>query len=161
MCLHLVTNVAAHNIKRLSFPGQWAPAVCILIKSCILFEIRPKQLLPWFSYSLQPSISVNILAKSSSNSNITTRAMKRSSSSLEESQELKAAPQPEISMSRLPFALPWGHYAMIYIDYKGHLQVQESKSIQDRGSSVFTPEVRQNFLEILDDAIYCDQPTSM
>lgn len=87
--------------------------------------------------------------------------MKRSSSSLEESQELKAAPQPEISMSRLPFALPWGHYAMIYIDYKGHLQVQESKSIQDRGSSVFTPEVRQNFLEILDDAIYCDQPTSM
>lgn len=38
---------------------------------------------------------------------------------------------------------------MIYLDRDGKLKVDESSSIQEQNSTVFTPEVRQNFLEIL------------
>lgn len=50
---------------------------------------------------------------------------------------------------------------MIFIDNEGHLQVEESQSVRDRGSSLFTPEVRQNFLEILGDPMYCRRSTRM
>ncbi|CAG8908528.1 unnamed protein product [Penicillium egyptiacum] len=47
---------------------------------------------------------------------------------------------------------------MIYIDHKGNIKVQESRSVQERGPSVFTPEVQQNFLQILGESIGCHQP---
>lgn len=42
---------------------------------------------------------------------------------------------------------------MIYLDRDGKLKVDESSSIQEQNSTVFTPEVRQNFLEILGERI--------
>lgn len=42
---------------------------------------------------------------------------------------------------------------MIYLDHDGKLKVDESSSIQEQNSTVFTPEVRQNFLEILGERI--------
>lgn len=56
--------------------------------------------------------------------------------------------------------LPYEHYAMIYLDSEGKLKVQESASIQEQSSTVFTPEVRQNFLEILGERIGFHQPTA-
>lgn len=38
---------------------------------------------------------------------------------------------------------------MIYLDRDGMLGVIESSSIREQKSTVFTPEVRQNFLDIL------------
>lgn len=54
--------------------------------------------------------------------------------------------------------LPYTHYAMIYLDSDGKLKVDESASIQEQNSTVFTPEVRQNFLEILGERIGFHQP---
>jgi hypothetical protein len=45
--------------------------------------------------------------------------------------------------------MPYAHYAMIYLDNMGNLKVMESPSIQDQSETVFTPEVRERFLEIL------------
>lgn len=42
---------------------------------------------------------------------------------------------------------------MIYLDHDGKLEVDESSSIQEQNSTVFTPEICQNFLEILDERI--------
>lgn len=56
--------------------------------------------------------------------------------------------------------LPYEHYAMIYLDSEGKLKVHESTSIQEQHSTVFTPEVRQNFLEILGDRIGFHQPVA-
>lgn len=53
---------------------------------------------------------------------------------------------------RSPSCLPYTHYALIYLD-EGKLNVEESASIQEQNSTVFTPEVRQNFLEILGESI--------
>lgn len=51
------------------------------------------------------------------------------------------------------FRLPYGHYALIYLDSEGKLKVDESPSIKEQNSTIFTPEVRQNFLEILGERI--------
>lgn len=45
--------------------------------------------------------------------------------------------------------IPYAHYAMIYLDNMGRLKVTESPSIQEQNGTVFTPEVRERFLEIL------------
>lgn len=63
---------------------------------------------------------------------------------------------PTRSSSRLPYA----HYALIYLDNEGKLKVDESPSIQGQNSTVFTPEVRQNFLEILGERIGFHQPVA-
>jgi hypothetical protein len=45
--------------------------------------------------------------------------------------------------------IPYAHYAMIYLDNMGKLKVMESPSIQEQNETVFTPEVRERFLETL------------
>ncbi|CAI7656380.1 unnamed protein product [Penicillium crustosum] len=60
-------------------------------------------------------------------------------------------------ISHPSFAIPCAHYAMIYIDHEGNLKVQESRSVQERGPSMFTPEVQQNFLQILGESVACRQ----
>lgn len=47
---------------------------------------------------------------------------------------------------------------MIYLDRDGKLEIIESSSIRERNSTVFTPEVRQNFLEILGERIGYNAP---
>ncbi|KAJ9482721.1 hypothetical protein VN97_g10703 [Penicillium thymicola] len=51
------------------------------------------------------------------------------------------------------FRPPYAHFAMIYLDHDGKVKVDESSSIQEQNSTVFTPEVCQNFLEVLDERI--------
>lgn len=65
-----------------------------------------------------------------------------------------------MTSSRPAINLPYEHYAMIYLDSEGKLKVHESSSIQEQNSTVFTPEVRQNFLEILGERIGFHQPTA-
>lgn len=62
--------------------------------------------------------------------------------------------------TRSAFRLPYAHYAMIYLDNEGKLKVDESASIQEQNSTVFTPDVRQNFLEILGERIGYHQPVA-
>lgn len=62
--------------------------------------------------------------------------------------------------TRSSFRLPYAHYALIYLDNEGKLKVDESPSIQEQNSTVFTPEVRQNFLEILGERIGFHQPVA-
>lgn len=45
--------------------------------------------------------------------------------------------------------LPYPHYALIYLDGSGKLKVSESSSIREQNGTVFTPEVRERFLEVL------------
>lgn len=66
--------------------------------------------------------------------------------------------QPLMTPTRSSFRLPYAHYALIYLDSEGKLKVEESPSIQEQNSTVFTPEVRQNFLEILSERIGFHQP---
>jgi hypothetical protein len=54
--------------------------------------------------------------------------------------------------------MPYAHYALIYLDNEGKLKVEESASIQEQNSTIFTPEVRQNFLEILGERIGYQPP---
>ncbi|KAJ5764722.1 hypothetical protein N7520_004281 [Penicillium odoratum] len=49
--------------------------------------------------------------------------------------------------------LPYDHYAIIYIDNKGKVEVHESSSIKEQNSTLFTPEVRKNFVEILGERV--------
>lgn len=62
--------------------------------------------------------------------------------------------------TRASFRLPYTHYALIYLDSEGKLKVDESPSIQEQNSTIFTPEVRQNFLEILGERIGFHQSSS-
>ena len=55
--------------------------------------------------------------------------------------------------SRSSFPPPCVHFAIIYLDGDGKLKVDESSSAQEQNLTVFTPEVRQNFLEILGERI--------
>ncbi|KAJ6133120.1 hypothetical protein N7471_008335 [Penicillium samsonianum] len=87
----------------------------------------------------------------------TTRAMKRSASTLQGAPGLDVA-LPEMIVSRPSFSLPYTHYAMIYIDHEGRLKTYESQSIQEQDTGVFNPKVCQNFLEILGERIGCHQP---
>lgn len=59
-----------------------------------------------------------------------------------------------------PCRLPYAHYAMIYLDHEGKLRVEESPSIQEQSASIFTPDVRQNFLEILGERIGYQQSSA-
>lgn len=56
------------------------------------------------------------------------------------------------------FHLPFAHYAMVYLDNMGRLRTSESSSIQEQGGTVFTPEVRERFLEILGGRIGYQRP---
>ncbi|KAJ5948907.1 hypothetical protein N7454_002214 [Penicillium verhagenii] len=78
-----------------------------------------------------------------------TGAMKRSASSLNEGPPGWDVAPPMMAQSRSTFRMPYAHYAMIYVDSEGKLKCDESASIQERNSTLFTSEVRQNFLEIL------------
>jgi hypothetical protein len=42
---------------------------------------------------------------------------------------------------------------MIFVDHDGKIRVDESASIQEQNQTVFTPDVRQNFLEVLGERI--------
>lgn len=53
-------------------------------------------------------------------------------------------PPPRTSIN-----LPYAHYALIFLDHMGRLRVSESPSIRDNHATIFTSEVRENFLEIL------------
>lgn len=66
--------------------------------------------------------------------------------------------QPVMTHSRSSFHLPCVHYALIYLDNEGKLKVDESASIQEQNTTLFTPEVRQNFLEILGERIGFQRP---
>lgn len=67
--------------------------------------------------------------------------------------------KPMMTPTRSPsFRMPYAHYALIYLDNEGKLKVDESASIQEQKSTIFTPEVRQNFLEILGERIGFQQP---
>jgi midasin (ATPase involved in ribosome maturation) len=67
--------------------------------------------------------------------------------------------QPMMTLSRPSSSgMPFAHYALIYLDNEGKLKVDESASIQEQSSTIFTPEVRQNFLEILRECIGFQQP---
>ena len=56
------------------------------------------------------------------------------------------------------FHLPFAHYAMVYLDNMGCLRTSESPSVQEQGETLFTPEVRENFLEILGGQIGYQRP---
>lgn len=58
---------------------------------------------------------------------------------------------------RPSFSLPFTHYAMVYLDNMGHLRTSESASIQEQGT-VFTPDVRERFLEILGGRVGYQRP---
>ena len=60
---------------------------------------------------------------------------------------------------RPSFHLPFAHYAMVYLDNMGRLRTSESPSVQEQGETLFTPEVRENFLEILGGQIGYQRPT--
>ena len=57
--------------------------------------------------------------------------------------------------------LPYAHYALIYLDSSGKLRSQESSSIQDQQSTLFSPEVQQRFLDILGPKIGYHRPSIM
>ncbi|KAJ5146009.1 uncharacterized protein N7515_000573 [Penicillium bovifimosum] len=84
--------------------------------------------------------------------NPTSGAMKRSASALDGPPGWDTVP-PMMTHSRSSFRPPYAHYAMIYLDHDGKLKVDESSSIQEHNATLFTPEVRQNFLEILGERI--------
>ncbi|KAJ5573878.1 uncharacterized protein N7459_008305 [Penicillium hispanicum] len=92
--------------------------------------------------------------------NTATGAMKRSASALHEGPPGWDVPPPMMTPTRPSFCLPYAHYAVIYLDSEGKLKVDESPSIQEQKSTVFTPEVRQNFLEILGERIGFHQPAA-
>lgn len=62
-----------------------------------------------------------------------------------------AAPQPSCH-------IPFAHYALIYVDSAGKLGCEESASIMDQNLTLFTPDVRQTFLETLGEKIGFHQP---
>ncbi|KAF2998375.1 hypothetical protein E8E15_000168 [Penicillium rubens] len=49
---------------------------------------------------------------------------------------------PVMTNSCSSFRPPYAHFAMIYLDRDGKLEIIESSSIRERNSTVFTPEVR-------------------
>ena len=56
------------------------------------------------------------------------------------------------------FYLPFAHYAMVYLDNMGRLRTSESPSVQEQGETLFTPDVREKFLEILGGRIGYQRP---
>ncbi|KAJ5672659.1 hypothetical protein N7507_001786 [Penicillium longicatenatum] len=85
--------------------------------------------------------------------NSSTGAMKRSASALHEGPPGWDVAPPMMTPSRSSARLPYAHFAMIYLDNEGKIKVDESASIQEKNSTLFTSEVRQNFLEILGESV--------
>jgi hypothetical protein len=54
--------------------------------------------------------------------------------------------------------LPFEHYALIYYDNVGKIEVVESTSIREQNCSVITPDVRERFREILGPRIGYHKP---
>ncbi|EPS34617.1 hypothetical protein PDE_09581 [Penicillium oxalicum 114-2] len=90
----------------------------------------------------------------------TNGAMKRSASALHEGPPGwdVAPPMMTPAYPPAPSRPPFAHYAMIYLDNEGKIKVDESASIKEQGATLFTPEVKQNFLEILGERIGHCQP---
>ena len=63
--------------------------------------------------------------------------------------------------SRPSFRPPYAHFSMIYVDHDGKVKVEESASIQEQNTTIFTPEVRQSFLEVLGERIGYQPPRRM
>lgn len=57
-------------------------------------------------------------------------------------------------MIQRSFHMPYAHYAMIYLDGEGKIKIDESPSIQEQNCTLFTSEVRQNFLDIIGESAY-------
>ncbi|KAL5002825.1 hypothetical protein BDV10DRAFT_85438 [Aspergillus recurvatus] len=55
-------------------------------------------------------------------------------------------------------SLPFEHYALIYYDNMGKIEVAESTSIREQNCSVITPDVRERFREILGPRIGYHKP---
>ncbi|KAL4981141.1 hypothetical protein BDW66DRAFT_4003 [Aspergillus desertorum] len=55
-------------------------------------------------------------------------------------------------------SLPFEHYALIYYDSTGKIEVAESTSIREQNCSVITPDVRERFREILGPRIGYHKP---
>ncbi|PLB53679.1 hypothetical protein P170DRAFT_346625 [Aspergillus steynii IBT 23096] len=87
-----------------------------------------------------------------------TGAVKRPASSLHDDYVgWEHAPSMGTSM-RSSMNLPYPHYALIYLDTSGKLKVSESSSIREQNGTVFTPEVRERFLEVLGTRIGYHKP---
>jgi hypothetical protein len=56
--------------------------------------------------------------------------------------------------------IPFAHYALIYVDSTGKLGCEESPSITEQNMTLFSPDVRQTFLETLGEKIGLHQPLS-
>ncbi|KAF7591253.1 hypothetical protein BBP40_001814 [Aspergillus hancockii] len=88
-----------------------------------------------------------------------TGAVKRPASSLHNDYiGWETAPSVDVPL-RTSYNLPYTHYAMIYLDNLGRVKVSESSSIQETNGTVFTPDVKTKFLEILGPKIGYHRPT--
>ncbi|KAL4890364.1 hypothetical protein BDV59DRAFT_97272 [Aspergillus ambiguus] len=87
-----------------------------------------------------------------------TGAVKRPSSSLQDDCTSWESAPPMAMPMRTPFSLPFAHYALIYMDNMGKLKVSESPSIREQHDTLFTPDVREKFLEILGPKIGYHKP---
>ncbi|KAG2416140.1 hypothetical protein HFD88_007332 [Aspergillus terreus] len=88
----------------------------------------------------------------------TTGAVKRPSSALQDDCAGWESAPPMAMQMRTSFNLPFTHYALIYMDNMGKLKVSESASIRDQHDTLFTPDVREKFLEILGPKIGYHKP---
>ncbi|OJJ48271.1 hypothetical protein ASPZODRAFT_130232 [Penicilliopsis zonata CBS 506.65] len=59
-----------------------------------------------------------------------------------------APPMPPVAFQR-PIRIPYAHYALVYLDDTGKLQIDESPSIQNHSLTIFTPDVQRRFLDCL------------
>lgn len=57
--------------------------------------------------------------------------------------------------------LPYPHYALIYIDNTGKLNIQESLSIKEQQRTMFSPSVQERFLETLGPKIGYHKPLAL
>ncbi|KKK22477.1 hypothetical protein ARAM_000617 [Aspergillus rambellii] len=87
-----------------------------------------------------------------------TGAVKRPLSSLQDGCAGWESAPPMSAHLRPALNLPFAHYALIYLDNMGRLKVAESPSIQEQHGTVFTPDVREKFLEILGSKIGYHKP---
>ncbi|KAL2818463.1 hypothetical protein BDW59DRAFT_165537 [Aspergillus cavernicola] len=78
-----------------------------------------------------------------------TGAVKRSLSSMQDGRADWESPSPMGAPLRPSVNLPFAHYALIYLDNMGKVKMAASPSIQEHTRSVFTPDVREKFLESL------------
>lgn len=56
--------------------------------------------------------------------------------------------------------IPFAHYALIYVDSTGKLRWQESASVMERDTTLFTLDIRQAFLETLGEKVGFHQTIS-